>query len=136
MYGFKSYYTLTFRIIVYVRLFISKKCSTLYGLIQNCTIIKFRHCPLYTNLIRACTIIEFRNFHEFTTSVHITEKIPCPIPYPSEKYTDIRSRKQKQTKALRYLEFVNFRVEIWEKGWGPGCFHSILLFRSILLLMS
>ena len=70
------------------------------------------------NLIRACTIIKFRNFHEFAASVGITEKIPCPNPYPSEKYTDIRSTKQKQTKALRHLEFVNFRVEIWEQGWG------------------
>ena len=49
----------------------------------------------------------------------ITEKIPCPNPYPREKYTDIRSMEQKQTKALRHLEFVNFRVEIWEQSWGP-----------------
>ena len=45
--------------------------------------------------------------------------------------------KQKQTKALRHLEFVNFRVEIWEQGWGShtvidfwGCFYSILLLMS------
>ena len=114
-----GYFTLTFRIIVCVRLFISKKFSILYGLIWNCTIINFRHFLLYMKLIRACTIIKFRNFHEFTTSVCITEKIPCLNPYPSEKYTDIHSMKQKQTKALRHLEFVNFQVEIWEQGWGP-----------------
>ena len=111
--------TLTLPIIVYVRLFISKKFSTLDNLIWNCTIIYFRHFPLYTNIIQACTIIKFRNFHEVTTSVCITEKIPCPNPYPNEKYTDIHSMKQKQTKALCHLEFINFRVEIWEQGWGP-----------------
>ena len=96
---------------MYIQLFISKKFSTLYGLIRNCTIINFRHFPLYTNL----------KFQEFITSVRVTEKIPCPNPYPSEKYmyTDIRSTKQKQTKPFRYLKFVNFRVEIWEQGWGP-----------------
>ena len=55
---------------------ISKKFSTLYGLIRNCMIIKFRHS------------------HYFATSAGITGTIPCPNPFPSEKYANIRSKKQ------------------------------------------
>ena len=91
-----------------------------------------RNFPLYTALFGTVRLLILGIFHEVTTSVCITEKIPCPNPYPSEKYlyTDIRSMKQKQTKVLRHLEFVNFRVEIWEQGWGPVLESSILLLTS------
>ena len=54
--------------------------------------------PLYTALFGTVRLlilgVRLLNFHEFTTSVSITQKIPCPHPYPSEKYTNIRSTKQ------------------------------------------
>ena len=71
--------TLTFRIMVYARLSISKKFSTLYDLIRNCAIINFKHFPLYSKLIQACTVIKFRHFLEFTTSACITYPLFKPF---------------------------------------------------------
>ena len=45
-------HTLKFRIIVYIRLFILTKYSTLYGLIQDCTIINFHFFFLCTYLYK------------------------------------------------------------------------------------
>ena len=112
-----------------------------------------RNFPLYMALFGPVRLLNFRNFYEFTTSVHFTEKIPCPNPYPSEKYTDIRSMKQKQTKALCHLEFVNFRspsgdlgtrlgtcsessILLLTSGDTSGDVSTLLLSRSILLLTS